>query len=300
MAFFQQPPRLHHPLHDDRVLRSFLDRVLPPEARRIVLPALEDLGELARGRLYARSLEDRPNEPRLVSFDPWGRRIDRVETTRLWEEAREVACDFGLVGLPYERKVGELSRVHQAASIHLFHPSSDVYTCPLAMSDGAAKTLVVHDHRALLDRSLPRLTARSTARSWTSGQWMTERTGGSDVGLSETVARRDGERWRLYGTKWFTSAAASEMALTLARPEGNGPGGKGLALFYVETFDPDGGRNGIVVHRLKEKLGTRKLPTAELSLEGTLATPVAGLADARRFTERTPRCFTSMWRRGIT
>jgi alkylation response protein AidB-like acyl-CoA dehydrogenase len=108
---------------------------------------------------------------------------------------------------------------------------------------------------------------------------MTERTGGSDVGISETVARRDGERWRLYGAKWFTSAAASEMALTLARPEGNGPGGRGLALFYLETFDEGGGRNGIVVHRLKEKHGTRKLPTAELDLCGTLATPVAGLAD---------------------
>ena len=225
------------------------------------------------------SLEDRPNEPRLVSFDPWGRRIDRVAPTRLWEEARGVACTFGLVAIPYERKLGEWSRLHQAALVHLFHPSSDVYTCPLAMTDGAAKTLSVHGHRALLDRAFPRLVSRSAERAWTSGQWMTERTGGSDVGLTETVARPDGERWRLYGTKWFTSAAASEMALTLARPEGNGPGGRGLALFYLETHDEAGGRNGIVVHRLKEKLGTRKLPTAELSLEGTRATPVAGLAD---------------------
>jgi acyl-CoA dehydrogenase len=282
MAFFQSPPRLDHPLHDDRVLRSHLDRFLPPDARRIVLPSLQDMGELARGRLYTLGLEDRPNEPRLVSFDPWGLRIDRVEVTRLWEEAREVACRFGLVALPYERRLGELSRLHQAALIHLFHPASDIYTCPLAMSDGAAKTLTVHGHRELLDRALPRLTSRSPERVWTSGQWMTERTGGSDVGLSETVARRDGAGWRLYGTKWFTSAAASEMALTLARPEGNGPGGRGLALFYLETFDREGGRNGIVVHRLKEKLGTRKLPTAELSLEGTWATPVAGLSDGVR------------------
>ncbi len=70
---------------------------------------------------------------------------------------------------------------------------------------------------------------------------MTESTGGSDVGRSETVAvKDDAGTWRLHGRKWFTSAATSQMALTLARPEGNGPGGSGLALFYVETRDEDG------------------------------------------------------------
>jgi hypothetical protein len=68
------------------------------------------------------------------------------------------------------------------------------------------------------------------------------------------------------------------MALTLARPEGNPAGGKGLALFYLETRDESGGLNGILVHRLKDKLGTRKVPTAELTLDGAVATPVAGLA----------------------
>ena len=67
---------------------------------------------------------------------------------------------------------------------------------------------------------LPRLVSRDPSTAWTSGQWMTERTGGSDVGLSETVARRDASgAFRLYGTKWFTSAVTSDVALTLARPE---------------------------------------------------------------------------------
>src|ERR1700704_1637327 len=39
--------------------------------------------------------------------------------------------------------------------------------------------------------------------------------------------------WRLYGNKWFASAITSQIALTLARPEGNPPGGRGLALFYL-------------------------------------------------------------------
>src|SRR5258708_38981422 len=105
---------------------------------------------------------------------------------------------------------------------------------------------------------------------------MTESTGGSDVGLTQTIAKRDGARGRLYGRKWFTSAATSQMALTLARPEGNPGGGKGLALFYVETRNAGGQLDNILVHRLKDKFGTRKVPTAELTLDGTPAVAGAG------------------------
>ena len=69
------------------------------------------------------------------------------------------------------------------------------------------------------------------------------------------------------------------MALTLARPEGNPPGGKGLALFYLEIRDEAGEPNGLVIHRLKDKLGTRMLPTAELDLVGARAVPVMGLTN---------------------
>src|SRR5258708_32863174 len=117
---------------------------------------------------------------------------------------------------------------------------------------------------------------------WPRGQWMTERTGGSDVSQSETIARRDGEQWRLYGTKWFTSATTAEMALTLARPEGNPEGSRGLALFFVEVRDERGRMRGITVNRLKDKLGTRKVPTAELTLDGTPAELVRGDSDGVR------------------
>src|SRR5207248_2121166 len=136
--------------------------------------------------------------------------------------------------------------------------------------------------RALIERAVPRLTSRDPDRMWTSGQWMTERTGGSDVGLSETEARQEGDSWRLFGTKWFTSATTSEMALTLGRPAGGGAGGRGLALFYVELRDDEGRLRNIAINRLKDKLGTRKVPTAELTLDGTPAIPVAGLSDGVR------------------
>ena len=114
---------------------------------------------------------------------------------------------------------------------------------------------------------------------------MTELTGGSDVGLSETVAKQDPDdsnSFRLYGRKWFTSAISSQIALTLARPEGNPPGGRGLALFYVETRDEHGRPRNIEINRLKDKLGTRKVPTAELNLTGTPAQLVKGTTDGVR------------------
>src|SRR6185436_6917610 len=149
--------------------------------------------------------------------------------------------------------------------------------------DGDARTLVVSGNQALIDQYVPRLTSRDPAVMWTSGQWMTERTGGSDVSQSETVARKgDDGQWRLYGTKWFTSATTSEMALTLARPEGNPDGSRGLALFLVELRDANGRLRNIQINRLKDKLGTRKVPTAELTLDGTPATLVGSQSDGVR------------------
>lgn len=277
--FFQPPPRLADAYETDRLLQAYLRRVLPKDALLEVAPDLAQMGALIPA-LYERRVTEYAIEPRLVSWDAWGRRVDRIEVSPLWQEAARVAAERGVVGVAYEKKSGAFSRVHQFALAYLFDQGTAVYTCPLAMTDGAARTLIEMNHRALIERAVPRLTARDPVQAWTSGQWMTERTGGSDVALSETVARvAEGGQHRLYGTKWFTSATTAQMALTLARPEGNPPGGKGLALYYVETRLPDGLPNGIAINRLKDKLGTRQVPTAELSLDGALAEPVAGLSD---------------------
>lgn len=284
MAFFQDSPLLGHQFDDDRVLRSFLARALDEPTHREIVPSIRAMGDLASGELYQLQVADRLNEPKLVSWDPWGKRIDQIEVSPLWKRAARVAAESGLIGTAYERRHGALSRVHQFALVYLFAPSSDVYTCPLAMTDGAAKTLLSHrsaDHPnvATFDAAIAHLASRDPSQAWTSGQWMTEKTGGSDVSTTQTIATKTAEGWRLSGTKWFSSATTAEMALTLARPEGNPSGSRGLALFYLETRRADGSLNHITVNRLKDKLGTRKVPTAELTLEGTLAIPVTGLAD---------------------
>ena len=152
-----------------------------------------------------------------------------------------------------------------------------MYSCPLAMTDAAANTIEVNGLAKRLPEAFSRLTSRDPHRFWTSGQWMTEKGGGSDVATgTETIAVPTGnaeDEYRLYGYKWFSSATDSDMSLTLARAvdrEGGGivEGNKGLSMFFVRTRRPDGGLNGIEVAKLKGKLGTRQLPTAELVLDG--------------------------------
>lgn len=281
--FNQTPPELGNQYDDDRVLRSYLRRALPPEVLKELEPSLVEMGRLAGGELYRMQLADRSNEPVLTQWDAWGERVDQIEVSPLWKVAARLAAEHGLVATAYERAHGPFSRTHQAALAYLFTPSTDIYSCPLAMTDGAAQTLLRSGNQALIERIIPRLTSRDPERFWTSGQWMTELTGGSDVGSSETVARRDTEGvWRLYGRKWFTSATTSEVALTLARPPSNAAGGQGLALFLVETRDAQGRLRNILINRLKDKLGTRKVPTAELTLDGTPAELVMGTTDGVR------------------
>jgi acyl-CoA dehydrogenase len=284
--FVQEGPRLENSYTSNWLLRTYLERKLGPDLLAVIKPELVELGELAAGRLLEMQRADRCNEPVLTQWDAWGTRIDHIELTPLWREAEAIAVRFGLTAIPYERNEGPWSRTRQFALVYLFHPVTDVYTCPLAMTDGAARALIEANNARLIERAIPHLTSRDPVRYWTSGQWMTESTGGSDVGLSQTVAHRDAVGvWRLHGKKWFTSAATSQMALTLARPEGNAPGGSGLAMFYLETRNSQGHLNGIRVERLKDKLGTRKVPTAELSLDGSIAELVAGTTHGTRAIE---------------
>jgi alkylation response protein AidB-like acyl-CoA dehydrogenase len=286
MPFFQDEPSLGNQYTTDRVLKAYLARTLPQPMLAAIEPELSEAGELSGGELYQESKAQHARVPELTQWDAWGKRVDSIELTPLWAKMARIAAEKGLVAIAYERKHAEHSRVHQMAMNYLYDASSGVYSCPLAMTDGAARTLTVMKNHALVERAVTRLTSRDPRVAWTSGQWMTERTGGSDVGISETVARpaegKDAGKYRLYGTKWFTSATTSQMALTLARPDGNPPGGHGLALFYVELRDAAGAMNGIAVNRLKDKLGTRMVPTAELTLDGALAIPVAGSTDGVR------------------
>jgi len=280
--YIQDSPQLANQYDDDAVLRSYLRWRLPESVLADVEPDLSRLGHRAATDILALGEEAEKSPPRHVPQDAWGKRIDRIETSDAWQELDRISATEGIVAAAYERVHGSYSRIDQFARLYLFAPSSALYSCPLAMTDGAARFLEVYGDESTRP-VFAHLTSRDPRQFWTSGQWMTERAGGSDVGATSTVAKcESGNDYRLYGLKWFTSATTSQVAMTLARIEGAPAGGAGLSVFLVTLRDRDGSLRSIRVERLKDKLGTRALPTAELTLEGTPARLVGGAGDGIR------------------
>jgi len=280
MAFLQDPPQLPHPYRSDRSLLALLDRALPAD-RRVALDAdLDALGDYAQ-MAWQRVCTTRRRKPVLTQWDAWGQRIDRIELTPAWQEGAVMTTQHAVLAAGHGDS--EHARLEEFSRVYLYHLASEFYTCPLAMTDGAATAIKASGNRELIDRALPHFLSRDASTFWLSGQWMTENTGGSDVGNTETIARQDASgQWRLYGRKWFSSAVVGEAALALARPEGAATGTAALALFYVETMDGEQRKPELVIDRLKDKLGTHELPTAEIHLDGLPAWPLGELAHGVR------------------
>ncbi|HET6554594.1 MAG TPA: acyl-CoA dehydrogenase family protein [Dyella sp.] len=280
MGFVQDPPQLTHPYREDRLFRAMLDRALPPARRAAIDADLQALGDYAQME-WQRACTSTRRKPVLTQWDAWGNRVDRIELTQAWQEGPHITTRHAVLAAGHE--ANEHSRLEEFARVFLYHVASEFYSCPLAMTDGAATALKASRNQALLDRALPHLLSRDAGSFWLSGQWMTENTGGSDVGNTETIARQDADgQWRLHGRKWFSSAVVGEMALALARPEGAGQGPAALALFYVETMDGERRKPELIIDRLKDKLGTHELPTAEIHLDGLPAWPLGELANGVR------------------
>ncbi len=267
MSFFQEGPELPNTWLGDAFIQRFAKVELDDASDELFL----ELGQLAQ-RMHIRQIEEAHHQPRLTNWDAWGNRIDDIQLSPVWQTAKKITADYKLIASGYSQ-----GRTKQMLMNYLVQGSLDIYSCPLAMTDGAATCLLRSQNEELIERAVPHLLGRPGIESWTSGQWMTERPGGSDVSKSETVAKLENGTWQLWGDKWFTSATTSEMALALAKTSETE-----LTLFYVETRRPDGSLNNIRINRLKEKFGTRSVPTAELTLDGTKATPVAGVGSGTK------------------
>jgi acyl-CoA dehydrogenase len=280
MAFLQDPPQLPHPYRSDRALLALLDRALPADRRGALDADLHALGDYAQ-MAWRRACMTTRGKPVLTQWDAWGQRVDRIELTIAWREGPQLTTQHAVLAAGHADS--EHARLEEFARVYLYHLASEFYTCPLAMTDGAATAIKASGNRELIGRALPRFLSRDASTFWLSGQWMTETAGGSDVGNTGTVARQDADgQWRLHGRKWFSSAVVGEAALALARAEGAGEGTAALALFYVETMDGARRRPELIIDRLKDKLGTQELPTAEIHLDGLPAWPLGELAHGVR------------------
>lgn len=292
---------------DDPILKRVLSLYLPVP----ILPAVDSsLHDFARTCLAPATLQSmidaETNQPTLHPLTTFGEqnKLSPLRTSEGWRQLKKIQTRAGTVALGYGNLPGQFdakrnARIHQFATCHLWAGSAALVTCPAAMTDGAAFLLGKHirdvdgdqpGRAAVLTDALRRLTTFDPADAWTSGQWMTERSGGSDVSQTETVARRlsvqdlaadatafssseDGVGmplgpWTVDGFKWFSSATDADMVVLLARTA------KGISAFYAPMRRKCGMEsimNGVRISRLKNKLGTKALPTAELELTGMRA-----------------------------
>ncbi|KAI0087786.1 acyl-CoA dehydrogenase/oxidase [Irpex rosettiformis] len=278
----QRPYMEGNPFTTDTVLPSLLKRLATSQAFDEISEDLERFGSVVLTTL--RDLSSKTFEPKLVQYNQWGQRVDELQTSEGWRGLKAKMQEEGIIGIFYERRHKELSRVHGFMKQLIATADTEVIFCPLSMTDGSARVTELLGTPEMKKDLFPRLTSRDPEVAYTAGQWMTERPGGSDVSQTETVATHIPNAWSpfgpvysLNGFKWFSSATDSDIALALARTGPPNSGSRGLSLFLIPLRfpiirlsgapRPSALTNNIKIHRLKNKFGTKVLPTAELSLE---------------------------------
>jgi alkylation response protein AidB-like acyl-CoA dehydrogenase len=264
----------------DRNLQQIMQRVLDPTDLEWCEPELVKIGALCGGPIAARAEVTDKHPPELVKFDRWGEPLDTIVHHPGALATKRDVWEAGISGPRLRQEAARRGRRYPAAMVtalnYLLSQAETGMLCAVGMTNGVIGLVQRFAAPAVQDVFLPRLTAADFDDAWDGAMFMTEKTGGSDLSTITTTARQDGERWLLNGPKWFCSNVDAGAIATLARPEGAADGLKGVALFLVPKYRRDGSRNGISIRRLKDKLGTRAVPTAEVDFVDAEAFLLAG------------------------
>ncbi|MGW0479418.1 acyl-CoA dehydrogenase family protein [Nonomuraea sp. NPDC003214] len=235
-------------------------------------PHLDRLGALMGGLIAECAEETDRNPPRLEKYDAWGRDISEVVMPPSFHTARRALLADNFTSPAF----AEQARAHgadpaalAAAWTYLLDQADIGMGCAL----GTGGDMVV----SLAERHAPDDVKERVRRIFADGhysgeaaQMFTERTGGSDLAALEATAVPDGDAWVLTGLKWFASNANGSAFVVLARHEDT------VSPFLVLWERRDGSRNGVRIRRLKDKLGTRSVASAEVEFTGAEAFLLAG------------------------
>jgi acyl-CoA dehydrogenase len=252
----------------DPSYRGLLELHLGPQLCSHLLPHFGRLGEMAGAELDELALVADKSPPVLNG--------QKIERNPAYKRLEEIAFgEYGLAAMSHRGGVlgwpEPLPPVAKYALSYLYVQAEFGVCCPLSMTDALTRTIRKFADPALVARYLPALTSQDMDALTQGAMFMTEQQAGSDVGATATTAVPDGDSWRLHGDKWFCSNTDAGLALVLARPQDAPKGTAGLSLFLLPRALPDGSPNRYRIVRLKEKLGTRDMPSGEIKLEGALA-----------------------------
>ena len=265
-------------------LRFLLRRRLDAGELAAAEPRLRELGGRVGSELEDLAAEADRESPPLITRDKRGETVNDVQPSRAYRELERILYgEFGMAAMAMRPGILQEGRTSSLlandAFIFLAGQAESGLFCPLGMTRAMARTLLRFAPESVVRDYLPGLLATDMATLQTGAMFMTEKQCGSDLGLVATTARPSDSHsgwWELEGDKWFCSNVGADLILALARPEGAGPGTRGLGLFLLPKRLPDGARNSYRIERVKDKLGMRSFASGEVTLNGALALLIGG------------------------
>ena len=245
-----------------------------PEDFERIQKDLERFGEAITCKLEPLVAENdfKHNHPRLEAYSSIGERTDEIVHHPTYIQAGNI-----IYGSRMMEKISQPGKMLESL-LQFFlssHAGEAGHNCPLACTAGILRVLTKIPDFPEKSFLIDKLTDPNFESNYTSAQFITEIQGGSDVGLNETQATLDSDGiWRISGEKWFCSNADADLILVTARYDKTVSGTKGLGLFLIPARLPNGENNDYTFRRLKEKVGTRTLASAEIDFEEAFAYPM--------------------------
>lgn len=278
----------------DMDLQRKLELYFGAEKYRDLAPRLYEFGHTAATKVdpLVRVANQDQNLPVLKRRDGIGQTIDEVEFHPSHTEAGRLIYGSGIMNV-----LGEPGNNRLALSMFYISGQNGEagHNCPLACTAGLIKVLQKVAPDSLSEQYLPPLLDTNFDTNYTGAQYFTEVQGGSDVGANAVTAVPEdtgSEVWYISGEKWFCSNVTAELALMTARINEK-DGTRGLGLFLVPRYLPNGQLNGQSIQRLKDKLGTRTLASAELIFDNAQGFLVGSFKDGMMHVINTSRIFNA-------
>jgi alkylation response protein AidB-like acyl-CoA dehydrogenase len=207
--------------------------------------------------------------PYMMHYDGHRHRIDRIVRPAETETMEKEIFSEGL----FSAKTHPWVRLIKMFLI--YQNSEACIACPVTCTEGLVAVMEQFADSDVLKQIVVHCKEGIDGEFAIGAQYLSEIQGGSDVpaNLLEAVQDTDGT-WRLYGNKFFCSATHADYAIVTAKPKGS----EKVALFVVPSWLPGNKekeiRNGYTIDRIKWKMGTSELTTAEITFDGAVAYPV--------------------------
>jgi alkylation response protein AidB-like acyl-CoA dehydrogenase len=255
----------------DPHLRRILEVYRDPEKHAELADELEAFGAQVAGPIdeLVRQNDKRRNHPQMKRYTDYGRRIEQIDHHPSYHEAGRYIYGSGMMSAYAEHpnSLGVLTRFYLSS-----YNSEAGHNCPAACTAGVIRVLQDLADDELREQYLPGFLDADYDNHNEGAQFMTEVQGGSDVGKNACRAvRADDGSYRIWGEKWFCSNIDADVFLMTARFGEEVEGTSGLGLFFVPRELDDGSVNNFEIRRLKDKIGTRTMASAECDFEGAHA-----------------------------